>query len=307
MPCSLSKHDVLLCAVSGGVSIAGYVLLKKLFCNGCDKKKSDEVQQQSLIYEDKKLLDQYMMFNFSSDKEMLLFDDLNEHVNVTNCFLFPARVALLYKEHCPDLFKLKGEKSALDVGCAVGRSCFELSKFFDKVIGIDYSANFVKYCDKVLKEKVVDYECALEGNVTQKCTARLDSDINPDRLSFEVGDACNLRGDLGEYDLVLASNLVCRLTEPKKFLDRLKRLVKPNGYVIMSTPFTWGTEYTPQSNWLGGYYDKNGKAVESFDALKAHIEDTFELKTTLNFPMVIRETRRKFQYTVCLVSIWQKK
>ncbi len=62
-----------------------------------------------------------------------------------------------------------------------------------------------------------------------------------------------------------------------------------------------------QENWLGGYIDENGKEVESFDGLKAAIEDTFELKKKLDMPMVIRETRRKFQYTVCLVSIWQKK
>ncbi len=69
---------------------------------------------------------------------------------------------------------------------------------------------------------------------------------NAERISFEVGDACNLRDDLGEYDLVLASNLICRLTEPLKFLNRLKKLVKPKGYAIISTPFTWGAQYTPQ-------------------------------------------------------------
>lgn len=53
--------------------------------------------------------------------------------------------------------------------------------------------------------------------------------------------------------------------------------------------------------------DANGKEIESFDGLTAAIEDTFELKKKLDMPMVIRETRRKFQYTVCLVSIWQKK
>lgn len=31
-----------------------------------------------------------------------------------------------------------GKTRALDVGCAVGRACFELAKHADEVVGIDY-------------------------------------------------------------------------------------------------------------------------------------------------------------------------
>ena len=72
---------------------------------------------------------------------------------------------------------LKEPISALDVGCAVGRSCFELSKYFDQVVGIDYSVNFVDACNRVLKEKVIDYECTLEGSNTQKCVAELEPGV----------------------------------------------------------------------------------------------------------------------------------
>lgn len=131
------------------------------------------------------------------------------------------------------------------MGCAVGRSCFELSKLFDEVIGIDYSVSFINHCNKIVNEKVVDYECTLEGHVNQKLTARLDHDVETNKIKFEVGDACNLREDLGSFELVLASNLICRLVEPMKFIQRLKKLVKPKGYAILSTPFTWGSQYTP--------------------------------------------------------------
>ena len=36
------------------------------------------------------------------------------------------------------------------------------------------------------------------------------------------------------------------LTEPMKFLNRLKTLVKKSGYVILSTPFSWSKDYTPK-------------------------------------------------------------
>ena len=98
----------------------------------------------------------------------------------------------------------------------------------------------------MLLSREFDYESKLEGNLNQKLTIRLDSDVDTSKIKFEVGDACNLRDDLGSYDLVLASNLICRLTEPMKFLNRLKDLVKPNGYVILSTPFSWDKAFTPQ-------------------------------------------------------------
>lgn len=197
------------------------------------------------------------------------------------------------------------------MGCAVGRSSFELSKLFDEVIGIDYSRAFVSTCDCIRassKQSLVAYSGKLEGDLHQQgLHVHLDDDVRVDRVAFEVGDACDLRADLGCFDLVLASNLICRLVEPGRFIARLKQLVKPHKYAILSTPFTWGEQYTPKQNWLGGYSDPSGKPVSGSDGLKAAMSDTFDLRHEFNIPMVIRETRRKFQYTVCYVTIWQKR
>lgn len=98
----LNRQNVILSLTSGTVSVIAYILLKKAFCK-VNKKSNVPNQQQSKIYEDKVLLDQYMMFNFCEGKEMLLFDLKNE-ADVRNCFLFPKRVALLCKDHCPEIF-----------------------------------------------------------------------------------------------------------------------------------------------------------------------------------------------------------
>ncbi len=39
------------------------------------------------------------------------------------------------------------------------------------------------------------------------------------------GDACNLPESLGQFDAVLAANLLCRLPDPMQFIDRLQTLV----------------------------------------------------------------------------------
>lgn len=100
----MNRQNLLISVLSGTLSVTGYILLKKLLCTekkACNLKTN---QTQSKIYEEKSLLDQYMMFNFSDSNEMFLFGDLNECTDVTNCFLFPKRVALLFKDHCPDIF-----------------------------------------------------------------------------------------------------------------------------------------------------------------------------------------------------------
>lgn len=39
---------------------------------------------------------------------------------------------------------------ALDLGCAVGRSTVDLAKYFNEVVGLDYSNAFIQAAQKVL-------------------------------------------------------------------------------------------------------------------------------------------------------------
>ena len=39
-------------------------------------------------------------------------------------------------------------------------------------------------------------------------------------------------------------------------LTRMKDMVKPNGYLVITTPFSWLDEFTARENWLGGYEGK---------------------------------------------------
>ena len=98
----LTRQNILISFTSGAISVITYILLKKALSKQI-KRSNDSKQEQSKIYEDKVLLDQYMMFNFCEGKEMLLFD-LKNDVDIRNCFLFPKRVALLCKDFCPDIF-----------------------------------------------------------------------------------------------------------------------------------------------------------------------------------------------------------
>lgn len=82
--------------------------------------------------------------------------------------------------------------------------------------------------------------------------AHVPTDANAPQVEFRVGDACNLPSNLAPVDAVLAANLICRLPEPKKFLNALPRIVKKGGVVVLTTPFSWLEAWTKQRYWLGG-------------------------------------------------------
>ena len=46
--------------------------------------------------------------------------------------------------------------------------------------------------------------------------------------------------------------LIDRLSEPKRFLATIPERLRPGGYLVIASPYTWLEEYTAKSNWLGG-------------------------------------------------------
>ena len=107
----------------------------------------------------------------------------------------------------------------------------------------------------------------------------------------------NLPSDIGEFDRVHAANLLCRLPEPKRLIERLPELVKAGGELVLATPCTWLEEFTPPENW-----PPNG----TFEWLKSSLAGHFSLIHQADEPFLIRETARKFQWTRSLVTVWRK-
>jgi hypothetical protein len=90
-----------------------------------------------------------------------------------------------------------------------------------------------------------------------------------------AGDACNLKPKYGGYDLVLASNLIDRLREPARFLRDIAPRLRSGGLLVLTSPYTWLTDYTPKANWLGGIRE-NGEALGTYQALQRLLAEEFE-------------------------------
>jgi putative 4-mercaptohistidine N1-methyltranferase len=238
------------------------------------------------IYESERLLNEYLLFHYGAAAEVLPWD-----FGPVEALGFAERsVSVLL-----DRALLPEPATALDLGCAVGRSCYELAQVCSRVIGIDFSQSFVDAAEKVRSGSEVPYAQHVEGRETRSLVAKRPEAGDATRISFEQGDAMNLRADLGAFDVVHAANLLCRLPEPQRLIERLPTLVKPGGQLLLTTPCTWLEEFTPPQNWPQG---------GTFDWLKESLAGSFELAEHVDIPFLIREHARKFQWSVALGSRW---
>lgn len=242
----------------------------------------------SNLYESNKILAEYLLFHFGTADEILP-PQRSWPPGMREALNFPVRTVA----HFSPGTVARG----LDLGCAVGRSAFEMSGECEEVIGIDFSEAFVRAAEALRMGKTVAYDRCEEAGIATRLEVRLPQEVNGSKLRFMQGDAMDLPTNLGSFNRVHAANLLCRLSEPARLLDRLPDLVAAGGELVLATPCTWLEEFTPRGNWPG---------KGTFDWLKETLGETFELVRSADEPFLIRETARKFQWTTSLVTVWRR-
>jgi putative 4-mercaptohistidine N1-methyltranferase len=257
-------------------------------------------------YEADAMLQLYLRMHYATPAEVVT---PGLEAFLPSCALeFPRRCA----EECFDAVReseaLQGVSlRALDVGCAVGRSSFELARRCGAVVGVDFSHRFVDAANDLQRTGRVPYRILREGDLGEATEAVVDPALDRSRVTFQEGDACTLTAEAigGRVHIVLAANLLCRLPKPRAFLDLLPALLHPGGIVALMSPYSWQADYTPKEDWLGGYVDAAGKEVWSFDTLKEVLGPRFDLLLAKDMPFLIPETGRKNQLTVSHCTVWR--
>jgi len=253
-------------------------------------------------YEASATLNQYLLLHYDSEKRALpaVWADQGD--------------ASVFPERCVDILTHwakragSGFDSAIDVGCAVGRASFALARDYAEVVGIDISHNFIEVAKVLQQQGSLPYDFAVEGDIVEHSLASVPAEIERNRVLFRRADACALPAEYANFDAALGVNLLCRLPSPKAFLSRLsgpRGLIKPGGILVLASPYSWSTQFTTKSAWLGGYID-NGTPVRSFDTLKMLLDKEFELLHREDLPLVIREHARKFECIVTDVTVWRR-
>lgn len=275
----------------------------------------DTVDTHDNVYENSDLLNMYLGLHFPNSGSNESVTPILDHGNSpVHGLRFPQRVAELLRSLNP----IRTNNRALDVGCAVGGSSFELAKSFDHVEAFDFSDNFVKAAKQVQSGEELTFKVPVEGDITEQVTVVPETGVNTDvmkRVHFFQGDACSLseyadsKAGFGTFDGVILANLLCRLPDPMACLNAMPNIVNKGGVVVMVTPFTWLEEFTPRSKWLGGFNDPvSQEPMYSKDKLKEIMEGLgFEKIHEEQMPLVIREHQRKYQYIVSEATGWRKK
>ena len=252
----------------------------------------------SQVYESSRAVHEYLLFHYGSAEEFIPFS-----CGPAEALSFPLRSAEIVSGLSSP--SSPGDRRVLDIGCAVGGASFQLTKSFDEVVGIDFSQHFIDAAIKMKSEKSMVYEVQKQGTIFVQLTAKLPEDVDVSKVRFQTGDACNLDKSLGQFDAIHASNLLCRLPSPRKFISDVPQLLKPGGFLVLISPYSWLEEYTAHSEWFGGQI-KDGIEVDSFNELRSFIGSSLKLFHEEDVPFLIREHERKFQYGVSHCTVWQK-
>jgi len=112
-------------------------------------------------------------------------------------------------------------------------------------------------------------------------------------------------------------------------LKDVGKFILPGGFLILLSPYTWLSDYTPKDKWLGGKY-VSGERVFTLHTIEDVLSPWFEpypltidgsgyddpiygklskgtSKNGITIPFCLRETRRRFQFTYSEMSVWRRR
>jgi putative 4-mercaptohistidine N1-methyltranferase len=242
-------------------------------------------------YESDDALEQYLFFHYGAVADYLPFPG-----SPRTAFGYPARVV----KELVDRRKLVRSPRALDLGCAVGRTSFELSRWCGEVVGIDLSRAFIRAARRMQRAGDLRIRYAIEGERRGEALLRRPAGARPERVRFAEGDAMALSPRLGRFDLAVLVNLIDRVPDPAACLQTLAGRLNPGAQLVIASPYTWLEEYTPRERWLGG---REGQA--SFTALAEALGPRFRLLRRKQIPFILREHARKYQWSIAEGTSWQ--
>jgi len=119
---------------------------------------------------------------------------------------------LIYAEHLTrykSAQALVKDKTVLDIACGSGYGSHLLSKVAKKVYGVDIDEDTVRYAKEHYGAKNIDYK---------------------------TGDGINIPIEKNSVDVVVTFETIEHIPDYKKFIAEVKRVLKPDGLAIVSTP-----------------------------------------------------------------------
>ena len=203
-----------------------------------------------------------------------------------------------------------------DIGCGAGRASFEFANICPnaQVLGTDVSTTSLRIAHRLQQSGSLAYTVPREGEIPEYRTVQAaDLGFTKDvanRVKFvQIVDQYSLRDmkdNVETFDIILAANLIERLSDPALFIRNTLQRVSQNGILVITSSYAWDAKFTDKTKWLGAR-SIDAEYVTSERALTELItKEGWERVAVQDIPMYIRETERTGQYKVAQLTAWRK-
>ncbi|MCA9409212.1 MAG: methyltransferase domain-containing protein [Candidatus Omnitrophica bacterium] len=167
----------------------------------------------------------------------------------------------------------------MDMGCGTGYHLFSLNARFKlldcQLVGMDLAKLDIFFAEEIKKK------------------------LNTGNLQFVVGDATD-SGLPGEsFDLILCSELLVHIKNPYKCIAEIKRLLKPGGHCIISTP--------NKDNWmikLGNFFKRLSLRAPGEQAYSTEEGEIISVKGTKEWKDIFKDQDLKLKKLYRGSPIW---
>jgi SAM-dependent methyltransferase len=158
---------------------------------------------------------------------------------------------------------------ALDLGCSVGRSTFELAAHGRGItLGIDVNISMLRLARRVLREGIVRYDRRKLGLLYE----RREFPVTPaaaGAVDFWAADALCLPFADRTFARLMALNLLDCVSSPLDLLRSMHRVTASRGRFVVGCPYDWSGAVSPPQAWLGGHSPRGFFDGDSSQVLRA--------------------------------------
>ncbi|MES9880735.1 MAG: methyltransferase domain-containing protein, partial [Sedimenticola sp.] len=141
----------------------------------------------------------------------------------------------------------------IDIGCAVGRSSFELAANGDQlVLGVDTNFSMLHLAQGVLADNRVRYPRRRTGIVYDRQEFEVKFD-HARQVDFWACDGLALPFADNSFGLAVGLHVLDSVSSPRELLESIGRVLQPGGSTIIATPYDWSAVVTPIEAWIGGH------------------------------------------------------
>lgn len=157
---------------------------------------------------------------------------------------------------------------AIDLGGAVGRCGWELSRSVGPVLVGDLNFSFLRFAQRLALEGAVSFARRRVGLVYDPVTVTLpagaDDWVGNGRLDFWAVDAMALPFRASAFRLATAINLLDSISGPTEAVAETARVLEPGGGAVFATPHDWTQNAAEPARWMGGHSQRgpHGGATE---------------------------------------------